>query len=80
MRAQQLGMERSKIKKLNDMEVKEQYQVKISNKFAALENYDDDDDDDDDDSAFVRYWRKWEYNGKVHELFMQFEKACDTVR
>jgi hypothetical protein len=31
------------------VEVKEQYQVKISNMFAALENLDDDDDDDDDD-------------------------------
>jgi hypothetical protein len=26
---------------LNDAEVKEQYQVKIANRFAALENFDD---------------------------------------
>jgi len=32
------------LKKLNDVEVKEQYQVKISNRFAALENFDDDHD------------------------------------
>jgi hypothetical protein len=29
-------MERFNLKKLNDVEVKEQYQVKISNKFVAL--------------------------------------------
>jgi hypothetical protein len=40
-------MERFNLKKLNDVEVREQYQVKISNRFAALENVDDDDDDDD---------------------------------
>jgi len=27
----------------------EQYRVRLSNRFAALENVDDDDDDDDDD-------------------------------
>jgi hypothetical protein len=32
-------------KKLNDMKVKERYHVKISNRFAALGNFDDDDDD-----------------------------------
>jgi hypothetical protein len=31
------------------VKVKRQCQVKISNRFAALENLDDDDDDDDDD-------------------------------
>jgi hypothetical protein len=29
------------LRKLNDAEVKEQYQVKITNRFAALENFDD---------------------------------------
>jgi hypothetical protein len=28
-------------------------------------------------SAFLRYWKKWEYNGTVHELFIDFEKAND---
>jgi hypothetical protein len=31
--------------------------------------------------AFVRYWRKkWEYNGTVHQLFIDFKKAYDSVR
>jgi hypothetical protein len=32
---------RQSFKKLNSMEVKEQYQIKISNRFAALGNLDD---------------------------------------
>jgi hypothetical protein len=31
----------SDLRELNDAEVKEQYQVKMSNRFAALENLDD---------------------------------------
>jgi hypothetical protein len=38
--------ERFNSKKLNDLEVKEKYQVKISNRFTALENLRDDDDVD----------------------------------
>jgi hypothetical protein len=34
-------MQRFDHRKLNDAEVKEQYQVKITNRFAALENFDD---------------------------------------
>jgi hypothetical protein len=26
------------------------------------------------------YWRKWEYNGTVHQLFIDFKKAYDSVR
>jgi hypothetical protein len=37
-------MERFNLKKLNDMEVNELYQVKVSNSFAAFQNLDDDDD------------------------------------
>jgi hypothetical protein len=33
------------LKKLNETEGKEQYQVKISSRFRASENLDDDDDD-----------------------------------
>jgi hypothetical protein len=33
-------MERFKLKKLNEVEGKEQYRVKFSNRFAALENLD----------------------------------------
>jgi hypothetical protein len=35
-------MERFSLKKLVEVEGKEQYQVNISNRFAALENLDDD--------------------------------------
>jgi len=38
-------MERFHLKKLNDVS-HGQYQVKISNRFATVENLDDDDDDD----------------------------------
>ena len=32
-------------------------------------------------SAFVKYLRiKWEYNEAVHELFIDFKKAYDSVR
>jgi hypothetical protein len=32
-------------------------------------------------SAFVRYWKKkWEYNETVHQLFIDFKKAYDSVR
>jgi hypothetical protein len=32
-------------------------------------------------SAFVRYWRKkWECNETVHQLFVDFKKAHDSVR
>jgi hypothetical protein len=31
--------------------------------------------------AFVRYWRKkWEYNETVHQPFIDFKKAYDSVR
>jgi hypothetical protein len=31
--------------------------------------------------AFIRYWRKkWQYNGTVHQLFIDFNKAYDSVR
>jgi hypothetical protein len=31
-------------------------------------------------SAFIRYWRKREYNETVHQLFIDFKKAYDSVR
>jgi hypothetical protein len=40
-------METFNLKKLNDVEIKGQYQVKISNRFAGLENLNNDDDDVD---------------------------------
>jgi hypothetical protein len=31
--------------------------------------------------ALVKYLRKkWEYNEAVHQLFIDFKKACDSVR
>jgi hypothetical protein len=31
-------------------------------------------------SAFNRYWEKVEYNETVHQLFVDFKKAYDSVR
>jgi hypothetical protein len=31
-------------------------------------------------SACIRYWRKSEYNKTVHQQFIDFEKAHDSVR
>jgi hypothetical protein len=39
-----MDVERFNLKQLNEEEVKEQYQIKIKNKFAALENLDDNGD------------------------------------
>jgi hypothetical protein len=30
--------------------------------------------------AFVRHWKKVEYNETVHQLFIDFKKAYDSVR
>jgi hypothetical protein len=31
-------------------------------------------------SAFIRHWiKKWEYNETVHQLFIDFKKAYDSV-
>jgi hypothetical protein len=38
---QNFDLERFDLKKLDDVEVKEKYQVEISNRFAALESLDD---------------------------------------
>ena len=37
-------MERSNLRKLNELEVRKQYQIKISNRFAAVENLSDSED------------------------------------
>jgi hypothetical protein len=39
--AQKFDMQRFDLRKLNDAEVKEQYQVKITNRFADLRNFDE---------------------------------------
>jgi hypothetical protein len=38
---QKFDLERSDLKKLNDIEVKEKYRVEMSNRFAALESLDE---------------------------------------
>jgi hypothetical protein len=42
MSSTKFDMDRFNLQRLSDVEVKEQYQVKISNSAAALENSDDD--------------------------------------
>jgi hypothetical protein len=42
--AQKIDTERFNVKKLDEMDVKEKYQVTIRNKFAALENLEDSED------------------------------------
>jgi len=54
-------MEKFNLKKLNDVEVKEQYQVKNSNMFAALKNLDNDDNDNVDTN---RAWESIRQNTK----------------
>jgi hypothetical protein len=41
MSSREFDMERFNLKALNEVEGKEQYQVRISNRFAAFENLDD---------------------------------------
>jgi hypothetical protein len=38
---QKFGLQKFDLKKLNDIEVMEKYQVEVSNKFAGLENLDE---------------------------------------
>jgi len=42
--AQRFDRQRFNLRKLNEPEVREQYQIEITNRFAALENLDDDED------------------------------------
>ena len=42
--AQRLDGERFNLRKLNELEVRKQYQIEITNRFAALENLSDDED------------------------------------
>jgi hypothetical protein len=39
-RAHEFHMERFNLKKLNEVESREKYRVEVSNRFAALENFD----------------------------------------
>ena len=42
--AQRFDMQRFNLRKLNEPEVMERYQIEITNRFAALENLNDDED------------------------------------
>ena len=42
--AQRFDGERFNLRKLNELEVRKQYQIEITNMFAALENLSDDED------------------------------------
>jgi len=42
--AQKFDVEISNLRKLNELQVRKQYQIKISNRFAALENLSDSED------------------------------------
>jgi len=44
--AERFDSQRFKLRKLNEPEVREQYQIEITNRFAALENLNDDKDVD----------------------------------
>jgi hypothetical protein len=50
-------MEICNLKKINDMEIKERYKVKILNRFAAFENLDDDYDNNDIMMIMMMTWR-----------------------
>jgi hypothetical protein len=66
-------MKRFNLKKLNVVQVKEEYQVKYSNRFVAFKNLgggggggsDDDDDDDDDDVGINGAWKRIRKNTKA---------------
>jgi hypothetical protein len=49
---QKFDLERFDMKKLNDVEVKEKYQVEISNRFATLESL--------DEKCLGKYQRKYQ--------------------
>ena len=42
--AQKFDREKFNLRKLNELEVRKQYQINITNRFAALENLSDDED------------------------------------
>jgi hypothetical protein len=68
MRSANFDMERFNLKKLNDVAVKEQYQIKISYTFAPLENMDGGGgggDDDDDVMGINRAWENIRQNMKA---------------
>ena len=56
--AQKLDVERFNLRKLNELEVRKKYQIKMSNRFAALENVSDSED-------INRAWESIKQNIKI---------------
>jgi len=59
--AQKLGGERFNLRKLNELEVRKQYQIEITNSFTALENL-------SDDKAINRAWENIKENIKTSAI------------
>jgi hypothetical protein len=64
-----MDMEIFSLKKLNEEEVKEQYQVTIKNKFSALENF-------IEEGGYIN--RAWDTIKREHQNFDQRE-YCEVV-
>jgi hypothetical protein len=56
--AQKFNVERYNLRKLNELEVRKQYQIKISKRFAALDNLSDSED-------INRAWENIQQNIKI---------------
>ena len=59
--AQKFDVQRFNLRKLHELEVRKQYQIKISNRFAALENLSDSD-------GINRAWENVKENIKTESL------------
>jgi hypothetical protein len=71
-------MERFNLKKLNEVESKEQYQVQISNRFTPLENLDDDMETIIGNINISAKESIGYYELRKHKLW--FDKRCSTIR
>ena len=56
--AQKFDVERCNLRKLNVLEIRKNYQIRISNRFAALENF-------SDSEHINRYWKNINDNIKI---------------
>jgi predicted lipase len=56
--AQKFDVERCNLRKLNDLEVRKQYMIEVTNRFAASENVSDDED-------INRAWERIKDNIKI---------------
>ena len=65
--AQRFDRQRFNLRKLNELEVREQYQIEITNRFAALENL-------NDDEEVNRTW------GNINENIQTSAKESESAR